>query len=84
MAARVGGGREFPGRDVGVEHPFAEQVRATCAVRDGTCSPERGRSDNEHLGNRIDLRNGPSMPDDHAAVPGNSKIPDRVKLRAVP
>ncbi|MFJ8856711.1 hypothetical protein ACIRJP_42265, partial [Streptomyces sp. NPDC102437] len=28
----------------------------------------------------IGHRNHPSMPVDHAAAPGNSKIPDRVKL----
>ncbi|MEV6993820.1 hypothetical protein AB0N87_32250 [Streptomyces sp. NPDC093228] len=32
-------------------------ARAICAVRDGTCSPERGQSDNGHLDNCIDLRN---------------------------
>ncbi|GGV06165.1 hypothetical protein GCM10010211_85920 [Streptomyces albospinus] len=34
-------------------------ARAICAVRDGTCSPERGRSDNRHLDNCIGLRNSP-------------------------
>ena len=43
--------------------------------------PTRGRSDNGHLDNCIGLRNSPSMPADHTGAPGNSKIPDRVKLR---
>ncbi len=55
-------------------------ARATCAVRDGTCSPERGRRDNRHLDNCIGRRNYPSMPADHAAAPANSKIPGQVKL----
>ncbi|WP_435599831.1 MSCRAMM family protein [Streptomyces sp. C10-9-1] len=55
-------------------------ARAICAVREGTCSPERGRRDNGHLDNCIGRRNHPSMPVDHAAAPRNSKIPDRVKL----
>lgn len=61
--------------------PAGLLARATRAVRDGTCSPERGRSDNGHLGSCIGLRNSPSMPDEQAAAPGNTKITDRVKLR---
>lgn len=60
--------------------PSGLLARAICAVRDGTCSPERGRSDNGHLDNCIGLRNSPSMPADHAGAPESSKIPDRVKL----
>ncbi|MFF2385713.1 hypothetical protein [Streptomyces sp. NPDC058108] len=55
--------------------------RATCAVRGGTRSPERGRRDNGHLDSCIGRRNHPSMPVNHAAAPGNYKIPDRAKVR---
>jgi hypothetical protein len=58
--------------------PTGLLARATCAVRDGTCSPERGRSDNGHLDNDIGLRNNPTMPRGHAGTPGNSKITDGV------
>lgn len=52
-------------------------ARAIRAVRDGTCSPERGRRDNGHLDSCIGHRNHPSMPADHAGPLGNSKIPGR-------
>lgn len=49
-------------------------AHAICTLRDGTCSPERERRDN---------RNDPSLPPDHVVAPGNSKILDRAKLRAM-
>ncbi|WP_406415819.1 transposase [Streptomyces sp. NBC_00842] len=39
--------------------PFGLLDRAICAVRDGTCSPERERMDNGHLSDYIGLRNSP-------------------------
>lgn len=56
-------------------------ARAVCTVKDGTCSPERGRRDNGCLDNCIGLRNSLSMPADQASAPGNSKIPGRVRPR---
>lgn len=45
----------------------------------GSCPSTR--NDYGHLGSCIDLRNGSEhAPLDHAAVPGNSMIPDRVRL----
>lgn len=59
--------------------PLGLLARSICAVRGGTCSPERGQSANGHLDNCIGSRNTPSMLTDHADAPGSSKIPDRVK-----
>ena len=59
-------------------------ARATCAVREGTSSPERGRSDNEHLDNYIGHQNSPEHDRWSPPPPGNTKITDRVKLRPRP
>ena len=56
-------------------------ARAICAVRDGTCSPERVRRDNGHLDNCIGCGTAPSLTVDHVVTLGNSKIPNSVKLR---
>lgn len=39
-----------------------------------------GAQENGHLDSFVGRRYYPSMPVDHAAAPGDSKIPDRVKL----
>ena len=62
--------------------PSGLLARAICAVRKGTCSPERERRDHAHPNSYIGLRNNTEhAPVDHAAAPGNTEIPDRVKLR---
>lgn len=49
----------------------------------GICSPQRGRTDYEHLSSlRRVFESAPSMPDHHAAAPKRTKIRDRVKLKA--
>ncbi len=58
-------------------HPGCSPARA---AQSETERAHRNGGDNGHLDSCIGHRDHPSMPADHAAAPGNSKIPDRVKL----
>ncbi|MFJ1611362.1 hypothetical protein ACIODT_05405 [Streptomyces sp. NPDC088251] len=42
-----------------LQHPDGVSPARPAQFREGTCSPERGRRDNGHLNNYIDLQNGP-------------------------
>lgn len=64
------GGSSVGGSHIAVVPPGL-LARATRPVRGGTCSPERGRRDNGHLGSFVG-RNSPSMPVDHGRVVGNA------------